>query len=571
MRLRLALYAGVLAACHASDPDQPDGGDGVPDGTPPDAWVDQAGPLFDPDHVVDVRLELAAADWDTLRDQTRTIPMLLANCGAGPFPDPFTYVHAAVTVDGHRFDDVGLRKKGFLGSMDTERPSLKIKLDEYVDDQRVYGRKTLTLNNAKQDPSLLRTCLSYQVFAAAGIPTPRCNFAHVRVNEHDLGVYVDVEAMNKDFLRVHFADPEGTLYEGTLSDFRDDWMETFEQKTNESTPDRAPLDRLTAALEVPDDQLLAALDDVIDVDAFVRFWAAEILVSHWDGFASNTNNYGVYADPSTGKLVFLPWGPDMSFVSIGSPFNLFSPISVQAQSMLARRLYLLPSTRYRYVAAMRELLDDVWDETALLAEIDRIEALIQPYAGRDLAVDIQGVRDYVTGRRAAIENELFAAAPPEWTTPLRTVTCVVPIGQVAGSFTTTWGTDGSWFPFSTGDGTFTGAIDGVPLSFVDVGATSGVPLVAVQAQVTVVGKLADGTFVSIVIGVTQPERWFLPESDHPLDWAHVNGIVYHYATLQIPTIVGLVTDGELHLADATMTDGAPISGTFTGQVLWFAP
>src|SRR5262245_60327838 len=103
MRLRLAWCAGVLAACHAADPDQPDAA-GVPDaGPPPDAWVDEAGPLFDPDHVVDVRIELAAGDWDALRDQTRTIPMLLSTCGQGQFPDPFTYFHAAVTVDGHRF------------------------------------------------------------------------------------------------------------------------------------------------------------------------------------------------------------------------------------------------------------------------------------------------------------------------------------------------------------------------------------------------------------------------------------------------------------------------------------
>src|SRR5678815_630476 len=253
-----------------------------------------------------------------------------------------------------------------------------------VDDQSIHGEKGLTLNNSKQDASLIRTCMSYHVFALAGLAAPRCNFAHVTVNGDDLGVYVDVEAVNKTFLRGHFADPEGNLYEGTLSDFRAGWEASFEAKTNESTADGSDLAALTTALEAPDDGLLARLAQVIDVDAFIRFWAAEILVAHWDGFTSDTNNFFVYHDSTSGKLTFIPWGPDMSFVSTGSPFNLFSPISVQATAMLARRLYLLPETRDRYVAAMHDLLATVWNETALTSEVDRMAALIEPAAGRDL-------------------------------------------------------------------------------------------------------------------------------------------------------------------------------------------
>jgi hypothetical protein len=37
----------------------------------------------------------------------------------------------------------------------------------------------MTLNNNKQDPSAIHQCLGYAVFADAGVPAPRCNFAHV--------------------------------------------------------------------------------------------------------------------------------------------------------------------------------------------------------------------------------------------------------------------------------------------------------------------------------------------------------------------------------------------------------
>ena len=43
---------------------------------------------------------------------------------------PYTYVEASVTIDGVAFPNVGLRKKGFIGSQSTSRPSLKIKLNQ---------------------------------------------------------------------------------------------------------------------------------------------------------------------------------------------------------------------------------------------------------------------------------------------------------------------------------------------------------------------------------------------------------------------------------------------------------
>ena len=37
------------------------------------------------------------------------------------------YVEGDVTIDGHKIEEVGNKKKGFLGSLNDERPSLKIK------------------------------------------------------------------------------------------------------------------------------------------------------------------------------------------------------------------------------------------------------------------------------------------------------------------------------------------------------------------------------------------------------------------------------------------------------------
>ena len=73
-----------------------------------------------------------------------------------------------------------------------------------------------------------------QIFADAGLPVPRCNFATVAVNGEDLGLYVHIESVKDAFVERNFSDASGNLYEGTLSDFRPGWRGTYAKKTNEA-------------------------------------------------------------------------------------------------------------------------------------------------------------------------------------------------------------------------------------------------------------------------------------------------------------------------------------------------
>jgi spore coat protein CotH len=46
------------------------------------------------------------------------------------------------------------------------------------------------------------------------------------------------------------------------------------------------------------------------VDRFISFIAMEMLTSHWDGYAAAVNNFRIYHDPKTDKLVFITHGLD---------------------------------------------------------------------------------------------------------------------------------------------------------------------------------------------------------------------------------------------------------------------
>ena len=131
---------------------------------------------------------MAKADWDVMRVQKRDLfaVFVTTTCGDTPFPDPYTFFHApTVVVDGQTLTDVGIRKKGFFGSLSDTKPSLKLDFGEFESGQHLEGLERMTLNNSLQDPAYVKQCLGYEIMAATGVPAPRCNFAHVRVHVTD--------------------------------------------------------------------------------------------------------------------------------------------------------------------------------------------------------------------------------------------------------------------------------------------------------------------------------------------------------------------------------------------------
>lgn len=434
-----ALLASLALACSGGDTEGADAGAGVDAGPLPDAGPTYADGdwLFEPDRLLRVEIELPTADWDELRFQTRSILAILGEtCGDEPAPKVFTYFKAKVTIEGEVFEEVGIRKKGFLGSLNDTKPSLKVKLQEYVPDQTLSGVKRFTLNNTVQDPSYVNQCLGYQLFNAAGIPAPRCNFAKVSVNGEEMGVFVHVEAVKKPFLRMHYGNDTGNLYEGTLSDFREGWTGTFEKKTNELVAGQSDISEISAALALDGDAMRAALEPLIDMPQYMKFWALETLVAHWDGYAGNSNNFYLYDDPTTDKMNFMPWGADQLFGD--------APASITAsrsRSLLPNKLLQHDASRAEYAAAMTDILDTVWDDDEALAEIARMETLISPHllAEEETAFqdDLALLRATITGREANVRSDLadLSAGDAEG---LMEPLCFSMAGTVTGSFASPW-------------------------------------------------------------------------------------------------------------------------------------
>ncbi len=564
----------------------------APNTPPPPASTAPAGDYYALDRVLDISIRIAPEDWDALRSQSRTLEDVFAEIAENrlsqPFADIYTWFQADVTVDGETHSGVGVRKKGFVGSQSDVKPSLKIRFDKYADGKALGGvLERMTLNNGVQDDSLIATCMSFAAFAAADYPAPRCNFATVSVNGENLGVYANVEDIEHSMLARVFADPDGNLYEGTVSDFNPTYRGTFEKKTNSGADDWSDIDALAAALADPSAAGLDAVKDAVDLDRFLTFWALEVIIAHWDGYAGNRNNYWFYREPD-GAFIFIPWGVDQVFSDDEKDPNPFDdvtepPLSVLANGALANRLYNDPQSRAAYVARLNALLDAVWDEDALIALADEMAAIVQSRAlPKNRAAAEKGaerVREFIRGRRAAILADL-RPQPPEW--PDGGGQAVAAWGELAPgemelSFSAVWGTSDSPNPFAEGEITRF-AFNGAELPADGIGAIAGEAgedereafRIDNAVSLTVLGYAADGAIQGLTLTFPAPR---LADGETLAFGAdEIGGGVWRIPPgAAEPSEFLPVSTGALTLSEASAEPGAPISAQFIGAVGYVAP
>ena len=251
-----------------------------------------------------------------------------------------------------------------------DRPAYTLNIDRQRKSQAFHGLTKLHLNNSVQDESYLSEWVCQALCETAGLPATRVSFATVKFNDRDMGLYVVKEAFDRKFLRRHFLDPDGNLYDGG---FLQDIDANLEKDSGFGPDDFSDLKALLAACREPDPSTRwQRIEERLDLNNFLTFLAVERLTCHWDGYTMNRNNYRLYFDPKTGKANFLPHGMDQMFGDPGFPlFHQSEPIVVAA---------VLQNPRWR--AAYRLRLEQIVPQYTvenLHAIVDQAELRLRPY------------------------------------------------------------------------------------------------------------------------------------------------------------------------------------------------
>jgi spore coat protein H len=280
---------------------------------------------------------------------------------------------ATIREGGRIYTNVSVQLKGYTTFRAVDSyPSLTLNFDRYSPKQTFHGLKKLSLNNSLQDPARLSEKISRELFAAAGVPVPRADFALVTLNGYKLGLYVLTEGFDKQFLARHFTRADGTLYEGGI--MRDIDQPLQIKSDVYATNDPAVRKLIDAAREPNPAKRLRALEAVLDLDRFLSMTAMETILCHSDSYSMNRNNYRLYHDPLTGKFVFIPHGMDRVLGAHRSTLEL--DIVPPALGLVARAVLSTPEGRVRYLDRAGSLFTNLFQPEALCRRIREIDARI---------------------------------------------------------------------------------------------------------------------------------------------------------------------------------------------------
>lgn len=381
--------------------------------------------MFDNAYVHDIRIYSDEPDfWQILTDRYDAYLNELWPVNT-PLP-------AQVVIDGTVVDSVGVSQKGFFsnwGAGSSLKKPIKLDFNEYRDDQKYDQLRSLNLQNAFYDPTLMHDMLGYQVLRDFGLATPRTSYAKVYINDVYWGLYVVVESVNKTFLKEHFGNNDGNLYKAEDATFQylglnqSSYVLNFELKTNETENDWSRLIQLIKKInQTPNTTFRDTLSKYMDMESYLKTMAVDVTICNWDAHFDHGRNFYIYDNPTDGKFYWIPWDYNLAFDG-----NFFSQYDITFSELRADPAYdkILPkkvmanaSLRAEYLNYACQLHQEIFTSEHLDPYIDQAETLITADLEADTNKFFPDINDFhlsLTEDLTVMVSDTFNTVDSIWT------------------------------------------------------------------------------------------------------------------------------------------------------------
>ena len=277
--------------------------------------------VFDDSRVRRIDIRLTQSDWD----------QMWVN------PEAKFQVQADAIVFGEPLKDIGFRMRGQFSLRESgAKKPWKIDTDAYVDGQEFHNLRQLMLLNNIGDPSMLKEKLAYEMMEFAGLPASHVAYVELWIDITDddqpaiyWGVYTLVERVDNKYLGNRFGQDSkgGNLYKASHAQrgpmdlrYYGDRIEDFPiqngqyaygKMNNEEEADYGDIVELCRVIDgtgyTSDQEFMHALEEVFNVDAFLRYIAVVTILDNWDSYPYTGNNFYLFNNPVSGRFEWIPW------------------------------------------------------------------------------------------------------------------------------------------------------------------------------------------------------------------------------------------------------------------------
>lgn len=276
---------------------------------------------------------------DNRKPKDMTHPEMTHERRAGPPPrmrpqhgkEQNNWSYCTIQFNEQKWEKVGIRYKGNSSlrhsvQMGIKKLSFKLDFDEFeeqfpeIKNQRFYGFKQLNLKNNYKDASLMREKVASDLFSEFGLVSPKTAFYKVYVDYGEgatyFGLYTMVEEVDDTVIKSTYKEQDGNLYkpEGLAATFTKDSFDKVlvGKKNNKKANDYEDIERLSKILNnelrnTDYNLWKQELEDLFDVDIFLRYLAANNVIQNWDTYGNTTHNYYLYHNSQSDKFEWIPW------------------------------------------------------------------------------------------------------------------------------------------------------------------------------------------------------------------------------------------------------------------------
>ncbi|MEZ5326768.1 MAG: lamin tail domain-containing protein [Verrucomicrobiales bacterium] len=281
------------------------------------------------------------------------------------------------------------------------------------------GVQDINLNSQHTHSQVLGSAI-YQVM---GFPAARATAVTLTMNGEDwtnsglpqFGHYTCNEVLNSDYIDAHFpTESIGNLYRGVgqanLNDRGDqvsNYRTYYRKRNNASLDDYSDVIQLCKMLDrenesgLSDAQFLAELEQIVDVDQWMRYFALDTLLCNLEGGfpTGRGDDYAMFRG-GDGRFRLVPYDLD-SILGRGDPSeDLTKSIFAYGNTPGLRRLFKTPEAVRMYFHHIREFLDTSYRPEVLNRIVDEVLGSWVPES------EIEEIKTFIPRRVAAVKSQI---------------------------------------------------------------------------------------------------------------------------------------------------------------------
>ena len=301
-------------------------------------------------------------------------------------------------------DSVGFRIRG-ASSRESFKKSFKLSFNTFVEGGDFYSLEKINMNGEHNDPSIIRSKLSWDFFNSIGMVSSRASHSALYINEKYYGLYISIEHIDDEFIQKNFSDDSGNLWKclyGSDLDYlgEDPDLYKFENiggnspytlVTNEEANDYSQLSRLISVINnTSDNDFEKSIESILDVNSVLKYLATNVAIGGWDDYWSLSNNYYLYHNPNEDKFTLIPYDYDNTFgisFGFGIDWENVDPYSfgqvVQGPRPLVERLMSFPKYKNLYTHFLEFYSNNIFNTNQFFNKLINLRTQIQAYAELD--------------------------------------------------------------------------------------------------------------------------------------------------------------------------------------------